>query len=196
MSRLSRARSDCWADVPLLRSGHLDLKSVMSSFSCSPDHFAIIDPARLKPVEYGAQQCLSPLAVHVLTAQGQLPLRVTALSINSSGTCMRTTSMNSRTRSHPFLSFYNILRPVYPATRRECEAPDLDILDSPTGESFIVDLPAIEEEDPEPEILYGKSTVARLFSGPTQSQLWCLSILGYAMFLWFVAAEVVACVRV
>lgn len=92
-----------------------------------------------------------------------------------------------------FLWFYSIMRSILPATRRDCEAPDLDVLNSPTGESFILGLPDVDDAEC---YSYGKSSnIARLFSGPTQSQLWCATIIGYALFLWMVAAEVVACAR-
>lgn len=94
-----------------------------------------------------------------------------------------------------FLWFYNIIRCAYPATRRDCEAPDLDILNSPAGESFEIDLPEVVPDDVDMEVSSEKSQFARLFSGPTQSQLWCATIFGYAMFLWLVTAEVVACVK-
>ena len=91
-----------------------------------------------------------------------------------------------------FLWSYNIARSILPTTRRDCEAPDLDVLSSPTCESFI-DLPDVHDVESHS---YGKrSKIARLFSGPTQSQLWCATIIGYALFLWMVAAEVVACAR-
>lgn len=40
-NRLCRSNADCWADVPLLSSGQLELAFLQSTFSFDPKHFAV-----------------------------------------------------------------------------------------------------------------------------------------------------------
>lgn len=40
-SRICRSNADCWADVPLLSSGQLELAFLQSTFSFDPQHFAV-----------------------------------------------------------------------------------------------------------------------------------------------------------
>lgn len=84
-----------------------------------------------------------------------------------------------------FLVFYNLARSIHPKTRRDCVEPDLDIVPTPVDE-YPVDMPWVNGD-------LERSKIKTLLSGPTRTQLWYGSLIQFAIILWLVAAEVVAC---